>query len=154
MRVGMAVPQEGLALALAAAFGLGGAAARFAVLAKTLRRLSKVKDVRVRELKTEGSPMNFRGALTGMVVVLAVTSLFAEPAFATRIPIKGHSQSQVKSACGGIFLPKNKQGTYGCVNDDGSGIICGGVKPVHQRTCDTFRVSGRDRGRLGDRLGR
>jgi len=42
MRVGMAVPQEGLALALAAAFGLGGAAARFAVLAKTLRRLSKV----------------------------------------------------------------------------------------------------------------
>jgi hypothetical protein len=71
--------------------------------------------------------MNLRGALTGMVVVLAVTSITAEPALATRILIKGHSQSQVKSACGGIFLPKNKQGTYGCVNDDGGGIICGGV---------------------------
>jgi hypothetical protein len=96
--------------------------------------------------------MNLRGALAGMVVVLAVTSLIAEPALARRIPIQ--SQSRVKSKCGGIFLPKNKQGTYGCVNDDGTGIICGGVKPVHQRTCDTFRVSGRDRGRLGDRLGR
>ena len=134
--------------------GLGGAAATLAVLAKTLRRFSKLKDVMVGELKTEESPMNLRGALTGMVVVLAVVTLIAEPALARRIPIKGNSQSQVKSACGGIFLPKNKQGTYGCVNDDGSGIICGGVKPVHQRTCDTFRVSGPDRGRLGDRLSR
>src|SRR5262245_3933200 len=104
----------------------------------------------VRELKTEESPMKLRGACTAIVVVFAVSFLIVEPALATRVPIKGHSQSQVKSACGGIFLPKNKQGTYGCVNDDGSGIICGGVKPVHQRTCDTFRVSGPDRGRLGD----
>jgi hypothetical protein len=49
---------------------------------------------------------------------------------------------------------KNKRGTYGCVNDDGSGIIFGAVKPVHQRTCDKFRVNDRDRERLGDRLGR
>jgi hypothetical protein len=50
---GMAVRRKGLALALAAAFGLGGAAAN---VAKTLRRLLKVKDVMVRKLKREEAP--------------------------------------------------------------------------------------------------
>jgi len=96
--------------------------------------------------------MKVRPALS-RTLALAAICFIADSAMAKRIPIKGHSQQDVQSTCGGIYLPKNRpNGTYGCVNDDGSGIICGGVKPKHQRTCDTFRVRSGDQGPLAERL--
>jgi hypothetical protein len=99
--------------------------------------------------------MNIKAALITGTLVLAAICLMGDSALATRVSVKGHNQSQVKSSCGGIFLPKNRpDGTYGCVNNDGSGIICGGKTKAQQRTCDTFRVRGPDRRPLAQRLSR
>jgi hypothetical protein len=97
--------------------------------------------------------MNIKFAVTGTLIFAAIC-LISNSAMATKVSIKGHSQSQVKSSCGGIFLPKNRpDGTYGCLNDNGSGIICGGIKKAQKQTCDTFRVRGRDQRPLAARLG-
>ena len=45
------------------------------------------------------------------------------------IPIQqGGSPSEVKGGCdSGNYFPPSAIGEYGCVNDNGSGIVCGGV---------------------------
>ena len=78
--------------------------------------------------------MNCRATRIGMLA-LAVTAFTADSAMATRVSISNHSKAQVKKACTGAFWPTSAGGTYGCMNDDGSGIVCGGVKAVHKRTC-------------------
>lgn len=56
-----------------------------------------------------------------------------------RVSISGHSQSQVKKSCSGVYWPGSGKGnTYGCLNDDGSGIVCGGMTKAQQSSCDTF----------------
>jgi hypothetical protein len=83
--------------------------------------------------------MNIRATLTG-TLALAVIGLIADAAMAKTIPIKGNSQSSVQSKCDGVFWIQGKTGhTYGCLNDDGSGIVCGGVTTAQKKTCDTFR---------------
>lgn len=79
-----------------------------------------------------------------VVVILAVAILVAHAsqARAELIDIDGNSPEQVKKKCdaaGGTNLPLNESGTYGCVNQNGSGVICGGKDPIDQGTCDTFR---------------
>ena len=40
---------------------------------------------------------------------------------------------------GGVFFPKTgPNSTFGCINEDGSGIVCGGITAKNKRTCDTF----------------
>jgi hypothetical protein len=73
------------------------------------------------------------------VIPLAV---IADSTMAKTIPIK--SQSGVKKDCkdsGGVYFPKSgTNSTYGCMNQDGSGIVCGGVSAKDKKTCDTFMV--------------
>jgi len=79
------------------------------------------------------------------VVVVAFASIcIATAAMAERIPIQ--KKDQVEGRCGesgGVYFSPNKQGVYGCLNEDGSGIVCGGVQKVHKKTCDTFREAPR-----------
>ena len=78
-----------------------------------------------------------------LTATLAVAALcFAISAFAERVSIKDHSQTRVQGACGqsgGVYVPKKgRDGTYGCMNSDGGGIVCGGVSKNDKKTCDTF----------------
>lgn len=75
---------------------------------------------------------------------IAALGLCVAPAAAKTVPIGGHPQSAVKNRCSGTFWTQGKTGhTYGCLNDDGSGIVCSGVTAAQKKTCDTFRTVGR-----------
>ena len=74
-------------------------------------------------------------------VVLAGTFLLTHAAQAKTISTKGNSPTQVEGRCGnnpgGVYFPPSKNGVYGCLNGDGSGIVCGG-KGKYAKTCDTW----------------
>ena len=61
---------------------------------------------------------------------------------ALRVRSDGHPPATVKRRCdrgGGTYWgtgPTNA--TWGCVFPDGTGIVCGGVHPGDEKTCDTF----------------
>jgi len=80
--------------------------------------------------------MNVRG----MTAVLAVAAIgfIANSALAETVSIKGHNHDQVQGKCDGTYFAPSSKGVYGCLNNDGSGIICGGVGK-YAKTCDTFR---------------
>ena len=72
------------------------------------------------------------------VVLVGILAL-AQPAHAKTISTSGHGPSTVKKGCGGggVYFPPNKNGVYGCMNGDGSGIVCGG-SGKYAKTCDTW----------------
>jgi hypothetical protein len=63
-------------------------------------------------------------------------------ASAKQIDIEGHDQNQVKDSCkgkGDTYWPKTGDDTtYGCMHNDGSGIVCGGYNDKYKGSCDTF----------------
>jgi hypothetical protein len=73
-------------------------------------------------------------------VVLAGTFLLTHAAHA-KTSTKGNSPNQVEGRCGnqegGVYFPPDKNGVYGCLNGDGSGIVCGG-KGKYAKRCDTW----------------
>ncbi len=76
--------------------------------------------------------------LTVIVMGLGL-SYFANQAGANTVPLQ--PKSQVKSDCaaaGGVYVSKMRNGVYGCMNPDTSGIVCGG-KGSYANTCSTFR---------------
>jgi hypothetical protein len=93
-------------------------------------------------------------ALVSPFVVVGALS-FCQSACEKQISTSGNSPAQVKKGCGGVYFPPGGKGMYGCMNDDGSGIVCGGVGKdpktgaSFSKTCDTFlkappRLPGRD----------
>lgn len=86
--------------------------------------------------------MTITARLTATLGVAAVCFI-AGPATAKEIPIAGNSAKQVKSGCGGTYLPPSKSnGSYGCVEKDGHGIYCGGETPAQKKTCSKFLIRG------------
>ena len=85
--------------------------------------------------------MNVRATLAAILPFVAI-GFIADSAMAKTIPVK--SQQEVKKSCkdsGGVNFPKTgANSTYGCINKDGSGIVCGGVTAKDKKTCDTFMV--------------
>lgn len=80
---------------------------------------------------------------TGAVTAV-VSAGIGTPAHAAKVSTKGNSPDRVQGKCGesgGTYSPPNKNGVYGCLNPDGSGIVCGGVTKTQKKTCDTFRVA-------------
>jgi hypothetical protein len=76
--------------------------------------------------------------LIGTLIAFGISTVGAA---AAEVSIKGHRPSQVKASCHGTFMgPSEANGSYGCLNKDGSGIYCGGNTPTQKRTCSTFRV--------------
>lgn len=82
-------------------------------------------------------------ALVSPVVFFGVL-LLTQPASAKQISIQGFTPESVKKNCpsDGTFWG-GKGGEFGCLNSDGTGIVCGGKgkgpdgKPYSQ-TCDTL----------------
>jgi hypothetical protein len=76
-------------------------------------------------------------------VVFGGVLLLTQPASAKQIPIEGFTPASVKAACGGGTFWGGKGGEFGCLNSDGTGVVCGGSgkgpdgKPYSQ-TCDTL----------------
>jgi hypothetical protein len=60
--------------------------------------------------------------------VLAVTVLAfgTNMATAAKISTDGHNPDQVQGKCTDTYFAPNANGVYGCLNSDGSGIVCGG----------------------------
>src|SRR5262249_52773882 len=103
-----------------------------------------------------GTIMNVKAPLAALLP-FAMIAVIAASVMAKEVPIKGNSKKDVKIRCdesGGTYWPTSAGGTYGCVNSDGSGIICGGVTAHDKKTCGTFRqvpprIPSRDEVRIG-----
>jgi hypothetical protein len=68
--------------------------------------------------------------------------LSANLAAAKTVPISGHSAADVKAKCNGASWSSGPDtATYGCMNKDGHGIVCGGVTSQQKKTCSTFFVA-------------
>jgi hypothetical protein len=78
--------------------------------------------------------------LVCLVVLVGLALILTHPALPATISVKGHSPSQVKSNCSGgtYFAPGGKGQPYGCLAQDGSGIVCGGTGDNYAKTCDTW----------------
>ena len=71
-----------------------------------------------------------------LLVAAAMPSLLR----AEKISIKGHGKDAVEGKCndgGGTYFAPSKYGVYGCLAQDGSGIVCGGTGK-DAKTCDTW----------------
>jgi hypothetical protein len=75
--------------------------------------------------------------------VVAASFMLAGVANAKTVPVSGHNPAQVAKKCGGgvFFPPGGKGGAYGCLNADGSGIICGGVTPAQKKNCTQWAIA-------------
>jgi hypothetical protein len=77
---------------------------------------------------------------TAIIAALSLVGLYFGSAMAE--PIPAQKPDAVEGKCGesgGLYFPKTgPNSTYGCINEDGSGIVCGGVTAKDKRTCDTF----------------
>lgn len=84
--------------------------------------------------------MNVRSAST-IILVLPLLAFASQSAMADRVALQGRDKVQGKcGTSGGTYWSEGKTGhTYGCMNPDGSGIVCGGVTKDQKNSCDTFR---------------
>jgi hypothetical protein len=101
--------------------------------------------------------MSTKLTLTGTILLAGVVSFIADSAIAETVPIGSNTSGNVKNFCkknGGTFFTGAKGGGYGCMLDDGSCIVCGGVTAQQKSTCETSRVSPRVIRRIGRILGR
>jgi hypothetical protein len=84
--------------------------------------------------------MNIRATKIG-VLALTVVAFGAGSAIAKPVSVSKHPPDQVKASCdfqGETFWGRSgSSGTYGCLLDDGHGIVCGGK--VDSKNCWTFR---------------
>jgi hypothetical protein len=80
--------------------------------------------------------MKLRGTLIALLAVAAI-GIMCDSAMAEKVSIQGHSPKDVKAGCDGTYFAPSKMGVYGCLNENGSGIVCGG-KGKDAKTCDTF----------------
>lgn len=86
-------------------------------------------------------PLNVKNAIT---VIFALVTLGAvnSSAMAERVKLGSAAAKNAMSSCqgtGGVSFPKTgADSTFGCMNGDGSGIVCGGIKNSDKKTCDTF----------------
>jgi hypothetical protein len=71
-------------------------------------------------------------------IVFVGALALTHPAHSATISVKGHNPDQVQGKCdGGTYFGPSDKGTYGCLEADGSGIVCGGVGS-YANTCDTW----------------
>lgn len=90
--------------------------------------------------------MNWRLSLNAKTTITAifalVTIVVTSSAMAERVKLGSATAKNAMSSCkgtGGVTFPKmGANSTFGCMNGDGSGIVCGGVKKSDKKTCDTF----------------
>lgn len=102
--------------------------------------------------------MNVKATLAA-ILPFAALALLADSVMAEEVSIKGNSKDAVQGRCnesGGTYWPDG--GTYGCINKDNSGIVCGGKTAHDKKTCSTFmqmppRIPTRDEVRLGEKAG-
>jgi hypothetical protein len=74
--------------------------------------------------------------------ILVLAALFLSPDSTPAKNISVTAGRKIIKKCDGAKWDASStaQGTYGCVNRDGSGVVCGGVEPKSgKKTCDTFR---------------
>jgi hypothetical protein len=81
--------------------------------------------------------------IAALISSVVLVSAFAAPRAGFCKTVSLQSEGTVKAGCGGagdMYMSKTKDsnGTYGCMKQDGSGIVCGGVGR-YAKSCGTFR---------------
>lgn len=74
-----------------------------------------------------------------VIFALALVGLYFGSAMAEQIPAQPPDAVEGRCFEKGVYFPKTgPNSTYGCMYDDGSGIVCGGKTKKDKETCDTF----------------
>jgi hypothetical protein len=79
-------------------------------------------------------------AMVSTAVLLVAAAAMPSLSRGATISIKGHGKDSVEGKCndgGGTYFAPSKYGVYGCLAQDGSGIVCGGTGK-DAKTCDTW----------------
>jgi hypothetical protein len=79
-------------------------------------------------------------AMMSTAVLLVAAAGMPSLLRAEKISIKGHGKDAVEGKCndgGGTYFAPSKYGVYGCLSQDGSGIVCGGTGK-DAKTCDSW----------------
>lgn len=78
-----------------------------------------------------------------VVIVVGAVAMLGD-ARAERIKANSKESGKAFTACdknGGVSWPQTAQNpTYGCIDKNGHGLVCGGGTAEQQSTCDTFRT--------------
>ena len=89
--------------------------------------------------------MNIRTIFAAILLVGAVG--IGGDAMAKRIQANSKESGKAFTDCfnnGGVSWPQTATNpTFGCVDKDGGGLVCGGKTAEEKKTCDTFRTGPR-----------
>jgi hypothetical protein len=78
--------------------------------------------------------------MVSTAVLLVAAAAMPSLSRGDKISIKGNGKDSVEGKCndgGGTYFAPSKYGVYGCLNQDGSGIVCGGTGK-DKKSCDTW----------------
>lgn len=89
-----------------------------------------------------------------LAVILAggMVGFMADTASAKEVSL-AEGQKIINGCDGTTWVPGATGHTSGCMNKNGSGVVCGGVTPKQKNSCSTFRIVSRDRRGIAGRLG-
>jgi hypothetical protein len=98
--------------------------------------------------------MKLRNPLA-LIVVIGAIGFMADTTWAATISLsQGKGKiADCKAGGGTSWVPGKTGHTSGCMNADGSGVVCGGVTSAQKNSCSTFRVRSQDVGGIRVRLG-
>lgn len=86
--------------------------------------------------------MNTKPIVVGILFVVVVGAV--GNAGAERIKANSKQSGKAQSDCvknGGVEWPQSAESpTYGCIDKNGHGLVCGGGTAEQKATCDTFRT--------------
>ena len=109
--------------------------------------LSEPKGEKIMQITDHSNVRNRRWSLRVKAIVTVIVALVglgvaSNSVMAERVKLGSTGAKNTMSSCkggGGVTFPKTgPNSTFGCMNSDGSGIVCGGVKKSDKTTCDIF----------------
>jgi hypothetical protein len=109
--------------------------------------LSETKGEKIMPITDHSNVRNRRWSLMVQAIVTVILALVglgaaSNSVMAEKVKLGSTEAKNTMSSCkgtGGVTFPKTgPNSTFGCMNSDGSGIVCGGVKKSDKTTCDIF----------------
>jgi hypothetical protein len=95
--------------------------------------------------------MNVRRQIAMILAMCAVYFMVDNTAIAKTVSL-AQGQKIIDSCNGAHWSAGGTTATSGCMNKDGHGVVCGGVKPSQKNNCSTFAVVNHDARQMAGRF--
>ena len=94
---------------------------------------------------------NLKRPITMAIAICAVYFVVDNTALAKTVTL-AQGQKIIDSCNGAHWSAGGTTATSGCMNKDGHGVVCGGVKPSQKNNCSTFAVVRHDARQMAGRF--